>query len=160
MTLAARMSAHRTNNKKPGLSCTSATILAFEDARIELIENYPCSNRQQLVRREGEIIKSRECVNLLIAGRTGKEHYEENKERIAQQRKGFRDTHKELITERSKANYQATKDELKKKYEDNKIEVLQKRKEHYQANKEAIAAKNKAYYEAHKDEINARRRLS
>jgi hypothetical protein len=37
---------------------------------ISLIEPYPCKTRQELNKREGEIIQSMECVNKVIAGRS------------------------------------------------------------------------------------------
>ena len=57
-----------------------------------MYENYPCENKEQLNKREGEIIREIGTVNKQIAGRTYKEYYEDNyyeknKEKIAEQRK-------------------------------------------------------------------------
>jgi hypothetical protein len=54
-------------------SKTSFLILKYEDYKIELIENYPCNNVEQLRKREGEYIQSNECVNYQVAGRTKEE---------------------------------------------------------------------------------------
>ena len=67
---------------------------------IELLEKYPCNDKNELKRREGEVIRSMECVNKAIAGRTPKEYQEEHKE----QRKEY---HKE--------RYQKIKEEYNKK---------------------------------------------
>ena len=48
------------------ISITSGKIFEYgvDDAYIELIENYPCKSRAELLKREGEIIKSmKKCVN-------------------------------------------------------------------------------------------------
>lgn len=40
---------------------------------IELIEDYPCINRDELARREGQLIITTGCVNKNVAGRTREE---------------------------------------------------------------------------------------
>jgi len=45
-----------------------------ENCRIELIENYPCKDVDELHRREGEIQRSRQCINKSVAGRTKSEY--------------------------------------------------------------------------------------
>ena len=80
-TLARRITQHRSS-----IGCRSSIILAFDDARIELIENYPCDSKKELVRREGEVMLSYKYVNRAVAGRTKKEsckaYYESHKEQI------------------------------------------------------------------------------
>jgi hypothetical protein len=53
---------------------TSKQIIEIGDAYIELIEIYPCNSKQELNRREGELIRSMNCVNKLVAGRTIEEY--------------------------------------------------------------------------------------
>jgi hypothetical protein len=43
----------------------------------------------ELDKREGEYIRNNNCINRCIAGRTQKEYYEENKEKILEQRKNI-----------------------------------------------------------------------
>ena len=95
-SLSQRLTEHLCNyNKNKGLS--SKIVLECEDYKIELVEDFPCNNRQQLLKKEGEYIKNNECVNKNIAGRTQKEwnetehriqylkkYYEKNKEHINQ----------------------------------------------------------------------------
>ena len=66
-------------------------ILENADYKIELIENYPCTNKQELNIREGKIIKQFKndkinIVNKNIAGQTPKEYddqyYQSNKQII------------------------------------------------------------------------------
>jgi hypothetical protein len=51
---------------------------------IELHSNYPCSCKEELNKREGELIREMGTLNDRIAGRTRKEHYQDNKEKIKQ----------------------------------------------------------------------------
>lgn len=50
-------------HKAPNNSTSSKQIIDIGDAYIELIEMYPCDNIEQLRQREGEIIRSMDCVN-------------------------------------------------------------------------------------------------
>jgi hypothetical protein len=55
---------------------------------IELYENSPCNNKEELHKKEGEIQrKLNACLNRVIAGRTQKEYREEHKEEIAEMKK-------------------------------------------------------------------------
>jgi hypothetical protein len=74
--LYARLSAHKRKMKY------SSKILfeKYDDVRIELIECFPCDNKEQLNKKEGEYIRKLDCVNRNIAGRTKKEYNEDNKE--------------------------------------------------------------------------------
>ena len=45
---------------------------------IELIESYPCNNREELRAREGYYIRERGSLNKAIAGRTRQEWFEDN----------------------------------------------------------------------------------
>lgn len=57
----------------------------FKCCYIELLEYFECDNKQELNKREGEIIRKFKeddkynVINKYIAGRTRKEHYEDNK---------------------------------------------------------------------------------
>lgn len=77
---------------------TSFKILEFESAKIELVENYSCNSKEELLQREGYYIKTYDCVNKNIAGRTKKEcnkdWYENNKEQILEKRKEYNAEHK------------------------------------------------------------------
>jgi hypothetical protein len=54
--------------------CTSGRIIKYGDARIELIEAYPCENKIQLDKREAELIAHNmpNAVNVSIPGREKK----------------------------------------------------------------------------------------
>ena len=78
-TLEQRMSEHQTKNN----NTQSKIIITKGDAIIELIENYPCNNRSQALRKEGEYIKNNSCVNKVIAGRTDKEYREDHSKQVS-----------------------------------------------------------------------------
>ena len=86
-----------------------------ENVKIELLEDYPCDNRENLLKREGEYIRSIECVNKKILTRTKAEYNAmyaiENKDRILK----YRIEHKEEKKQTDKLYRDAHKDELNQK---------------------------------------------
>ena len=69
---------HKNTDKK----YKSKDIILRGDYQIILIENYPCTNKEELERKEREHIESNICVNKIIPTRTDKEWREEHKEEI------------------------------------------------------------------------------
>jgi hypothetical protein len=61
---------------------TSYKIIKYEDCYIELLEAFPCETKEQLHKREGELIRSHKCVNKCIPGRIQSEYYQNNIETI------------------------------------------------------------------------------
>ena len=103
--LSARMGGHRRDYKiykKTGkIICISSIILEDGDIEYKCIAKNPCENMGQLHRAEGFYQKKYECVNINTAGRTRKERYQDNKEKI------------------------------KEYYQNNKNKILKHRKEYY-----------------------------
>ena len=61
---------------------TSFDIIKLGEYYIELLEEFPCENREQLLKREGELIRSMpNCCNKIISGRNIKEWEIDNKNR-------------------------------------------------------------------------------
>lgn len=117
--LAKHKYAHKVyNEQNKGHNCGSFVIFDCEDYKMELLEEYPCNNKQQLLKKEAEYIKSNECVNPQIPARTQKEYYQDNK-----------DTKIAKNTEYAKNNPEVNKQATKKYYENNKEKILEKRKE-------------------------------
>ena len=89
--LCKRFSDHKMNYKAylkgTGGFTTSFKILELGDAYIELLEEINCDNRNQLEKREGELIREHKnnCVNRCIAGRTKQEYYIDNKDILFEQ---------------------------------------------------------------------------
>jgi len=68
---------------------TSFDIVQYPDCKIEIIEKYPCNSRAELCKREGEIQRETKCCNRNIAGRTIKEYYKDNEEKIKEYYRGY-----------------------------------------------------------------------
>jgi len=135
-TLSKRLIDHRSafnryKDDKGDVYITSFEVLEYPDACILLIENFPCENKKELEQREGDFIKSVECVNERVAGRTGnessKEYYKKNKEQILARKKEYKKQNKEKVKEKNKIYN-----------EQNKEKILEQTKEYRQKNKEII----------------------
>lgn len=73
---------------------TSFSIIQHGNYNIELIEEIlDCENKDQIKARERFYIESLPCVNKTIVGRTLKEYYQDNKQRI----KDYYESNKERI---------------------------------------------------------------
>ena len=99
-TLSRRLSKHKQdytgykNEKRRYI--TSFKILAYPDYYIELVENYPCADKGELTRREGQIIRETDCVNKVIPDRTKAEWRLDNKDRIKEQYARYYQNNKEI----------------------------------------------------------------
>jgi hypothetical protein len=82
------------------MDSSSKEILKYSDAFIELLEEFPCANKMQLNRREGELIRTTDCVNKRIAGRTLVEYKVDNKDYLFARDKQYREDNKQKITEK------------------------------------------------------------
>jgi predicted ATP-dependent protease len=101
--------------------CTrSFEILKYEDYKIELIEDYPCNNKQQLLKKEAEYIKNNNCVNKEIPLRTKKEWEQDNKELIKKKRKIYDNERKEQVKEKNESKKEERKIYMKTYYQQNK----------------------------------------
>lgn len=90
LTLSTRFSIHSCHYNKwfrgDANYISSFEIMKYADAKIELIENFSCESRQQLVERERYHIEQNVCVNIRVPGRSAKEYcreyYENHREHI------------------------------------------------------------------------------
>lgn len=98
--LTSRFATHRCNYNN-GLNHSSAEIFKDGNAKIFLVESYPCNNKNELTSREGWYIMNNKCVNKLIAGRSDKESrrisHLKNKEKYNLYKKIWRSKNKEHI---------------------------------------------------------------
>ena len=102
-TLAQRMAQHRSTYKKQYTSSHDIfDTYGIENCKILLIENYPCNSRDELNKREGELIRQFDCVNKLIPGRTLKQYYNENKVKLCENQKIYDAQHKPQIAIKQK----------------------------------------------------------
>ena len=131
---------------------------------IELYELYPCKNKTELTRREGDVIKEIGTLNKNIAGRTVKEWRTDYKEEIKKQRKQYRADHKEEIKQQNK-QYNADHKEERKQYDkqynaDHADKIKERKKQYNTDHKEQRKQYNtdhkeerKQYYLKHADKI-------
>ncbi len=102
-----------------------------EDWYIELYEDFSCERREQLDKREGEVIRQIGTLNKCIDGRTKKEWDKDNIDKIkeyniknADKIKTYKKKYRETNTEYYKNYYEVNKEkikEYKKQYYLNKI---------------------------------------
>tara|TARA_R110000823_G_C15684195_1_gene474591 strand:+ start:107 stop:646 length:540 start_codon:yes stop_codon:yes gene_type:complete len=122
--LSARMCKHRTSKNNECCCIKLFKKYGVENCIIELVEDFPCENRQQLNKREGYYIRENKCINRCIAGRTHQEYLEDNKEQIKIKTKEYIAKNIERITEyrnkHSKINYEQNKQKI---LENNKTKV-------------------------------------
>ena len=106
MPLAKRLHAHREGYKRyqNGKShfVTSYKVLDFEDHKIVLVEEVECANKQQLLAREAHYIRTTECVNKKIPGRTIIEYHQDNKQMLSEKQRQYNEANKEIILEKNK----------------------------------------------------------
>ena len=118
-TISRRLSKHladfnRYDNTTQKGYVNSFKILECPDYKIELVEDYPCNNRQQLCKKESEYIKTNECVNKCVAGRTAEEYYQDHIDKKKQYDADYRDANADKIKQYNK-EYREKQKELKKR---------------------------------------------
>ena len=114
-TLCKRLTEHRHASKyERNIKMWYKDIEDWGDWYIELYEDCPCENKEQLLKREGEIIRQIGNLNKDIAGRTSKEYkkefYDNHKEEILEVNKKWMEDNKEYRKEYKKAYREANKE--------------------------------------------------
>jgi hypothetical protein len=152
MTLSRRLSYHRGRGKK----CTTKFYLNvnndWDNWYIELYENHPCNSKEELCKREGEVIREIGTLNSKISGRSQEEWSKEYNarpdiiEKYKEWRKEYND--KPEVKDRRKEWY----DEYKVKPEVKEREK-ERNKQYQEENVEKVKAIKKAYREANKEKI-------
>ena len=137
--LSMRMCGHRKDYRryKEGINSYMSVFTLFDkygvsNCRVELVEDCSCNSKHELERREGEIIRTTDCINKNVAGRTSKERYEDDREKYLQK---FKD-----CGERNKERRQL----YHKYYRDkNKDKIKEQKRENYENQRETILIKMK-----------------
>ena len=116
-----RKSGHKSKN-----DCRSNILFEkYDDVRIELVEDYPCNNKAELNKKEGEYIRENKCLNKNISGRTKNEYNEDNKKKLQEKSKEWRERNKEIIAEKEKKYREKNREKRNK----NQREYRRKKKE-------------------------------
>ena len=153
-TLAVRMGGHRKHYyKNKVLGKNKEIVKDINDWKIELHELYPCLTKQELHRREGEVIREIGTLNKNIAGRTKKEYYIEN----ADKNKEYYIENIDKIKENNKKYRIKNADKIKENEKEYRIENVDKLKEYFKQhrieNADKIKEKNKEYRIDNTDKI-------
>jgi hypothetical protein len=145
--LAKRFAGHKADSKRKSYPLYNHINDDWENWYIELYEDFPCDNKEQLRKREGEVIREIATINRNIAGRSRKEYYEEYFDDNEEKRKQYYQDNRDKILEQ------------KKQYmHDNRDKILEKVKQHRIDNIEKYKNKDKLYYEKNIDMIKQRRK--
>jgi hypothetical protein len=100
--LSQRMTKHR-GHYKEWLNGKNKKITSFDlfdkygldNCKIILLELVNAKSKDELVSREAFYIRSLDCVNKVIPGRTDKEYYKDNKDKFKQINKEYREDNKD-----------------------------------------------------------------
>ena len=124
--LTKRFSGHKnsstSNDKKNRPFYKLINEIGFDRFRIELIEDFPCTDKYELRQREGHFIRELGTLNQRIAGRTrqeddrkeySKEYRENNKEHYQEIQKKYREINKEHYQEIYKNYKEKNKEQIK-----------------------------------------------
>ena len=128
-TLSKRMQKHKSDAKRGRnmpVHC-KMKVLGIENFYIELLEEYPCNNLEQLKAKEGEYIRAIATLNSRIAGRNTKDYHNENKSQIREQQTRYKQENEDTI-----------KCYLQSYYSTNREKIREQQKQYYQS-------KNKEY---------------
>jgi hypothetical protein len=121
--------------------------LGIDKFSISLVENYPCTNKNELLIKEGKFIREQGTLNTQIQGRTCKEYHEDNKDRIKIKHKEWLINNQESIKIYAKQhrenNLERSKEVWKNWYDNNKESCKIRQKNRYENNKEKILEKNR-----------------
>lgn len=129
------------------------------DFGIRLLENFACENKDELCKKEGEIqrIHKDRIKNTNIAGRTGKEYYQENIDKIKEYDKKYKQENPDKIKEGSKNYYQENIDRIKenkkKYYQENVDKIKENKNKYYQDNIDKIKENMKKYRQENSQKV-------
>ena len=120
------------------------------DWYIELHEDYPCNNKKELNRREGEVVREIGTINKNVAGRNNKEYYTDNRERILEYQKRYNTDNRERRLEYQQSYNADNRERISKYhkgyYTDTRERRLEYQKTYNADNCERISEYHKQYY--------------
>ena len=99
--LCKRFSGHKNRSlKHPEMLIYKTINNDWKNWYIELYELFPCNCKEELLKKEGEIIRLISSLNKQIAGRTITEWIKDNKEKLKENHKQYYENNKEKIKEK------------------------------------------------------------
>ena len=150
--LSKRFYDHKVNSQDTNKKCplyNKIRELGQDKFYIELIEKYPCETKEELRRREGELIREKATLNKIVAGRNRREYVDDNKERINKYQREYKQKNAEEIKERMY--------HYNKQYRKINGERLRTQQRAFkQNNPERYKELKQKYRDEHREEINER----
>lgn len=134
-SLCLRMAEHRKMTLKKYENNFYSKIEDWKDWYIELYENFPCNSREELFKREGEVIREIGTLNSRIAGRTHKEWREDNVDKIRDKNKQNYEQNKEYYSNYNREYRESNPDKIReymKEYKEKNRDKLKQYKREYQ----------------------------
>lgn len=119
-------------------------IGGFNNVRIELICNFPCACRKELLEEEG-----RQCDIIGFDNLINQKRPFVNEEEIKLKRAQYYINNKKKLQELSRKSYKRNKEKYKQKYQENK----EKHKQYYEDNKERMIETARRFYEKNADRM-------
>lgn len=133
LTLNQRLAQHRCNynkSKEGKRICSNAKIFEYGDYIIELVEDYPCEAKEQLLARERFWIENTNCINITHPLRTDQEYHYDNKDNINERHRIHYHNNIDKERERCKLYYYNNKEKEKERkaqyYQNNKDKVIKR----------------------------------
>jgi len=132
-SLCSRLSKHKFASKSQTQRILYSHVKDWNDWYIELYEDFPCERIEQLLQREGQVIREIGTLNKKIQGRTNQEYrednilkkreidkkyYHENKNKLQEYHKEWREDHKEHIQKYHKEFYESNKNKILEYYKE------------------------------------------
>lgn len=150
-----RFHQHKINSKKE--KCMNRLFYVevndnWENWYIELYENFPCNNRTELNKKEGEVIRLIGTLNKNIAGRDDEQYRIDNIDKIKQYRIENADKLKEKAKQYRIDNADNKKEIDKRYYENNAERIKENTKQYYINNFEKRKEYMRQYYLKKKNE--------
>lgn len=107
-----RLCTHKNNckNGRPGSLYSHIIDNDWSDWYLELYERFPCNDRAELCRREGEITRDIGTINKNVAGRTPKEYYHDNRDKRLESCKIWQANNRDKHLEKMKRWYDDNRD--------------------------------------------------
>jgi hypothetical protein len=145
--LARRLAKHRTNCKDKKKYSLYSHIVDndWSNWYIELYEYYPCNNKTELEKREGEVIRLIGSINKVIVGRTRKEYYEDNADKLKDKNKKYREKNPEYFKEYNKEYREENADKEKERHKEYRLKnaeyFKEYKKKYYEENAEKYKEK-------------------
>ena len=149
--VANRLAEHKYATKDPKKQNTRLYVamnaIGADAFYIELLEDHPCERKEQLNRKEGELIRAYDSIrngyNKELAGRTIKEYCIDHRDELNEYKREYQTLNRDKISKRHQ------------EYRSQHLEEIHKKsKEYYYKNREKILKRQKDHNSEHRDELN------